>query len=321
MFRYERPQKGRQRQFHQFGVECFGLPGPDIEAEHLLFCARLWRRLGIDAHLQLELNSLGSPQARGRYRDALVGFLAAHEAALDEDSRRRLGTNPLRILDSKHPGTRALLEDAPRLADYLDEDSHAHMEGLRALLDATGISHTLNPALVRGLDYYGRTVYEWTTRSLGAQGTVCGGGRYDALVPQLGGPEVPGVGFAMGLERLVLLVQTVAESAPAVAPHAYWVVADPHAQRVAMAAAERLRDVLPWLRVQVHCGGGSLKSQFRKADRSGAELALVTGADELAAGVVGVRELRRGEAPQARVATGVLGEMLATRFAGESGSC
>jgi histidyl-tRNA synthetase len=316
MFRYERPQKGRQRQFHQFGIETFGLPGPDIEAEHLLFCARLWRRLGIDGHVRLELNSLGSPAARLRYREALVGYLGAHEAGLDEDSRRRLGSNPLRILDSKHPDTRALLQAAPRLEDFLDDDSRAHMDGLRGLLEATGISHTINPALVRGLDYYGRTVYEWVTESLGAQGTVCGGGRYDGLVPQLGGPAVPGVGFAMGLERLVLLVQAVGDAGAAQALHVYWVVADADAQRCAMAAAEQLRDGLPWLRLQVHCGGGSLKSQFKKADRSGAALVLITGADELAAGEVSVRELRTTEAPQARVRLEHLAQLLQGRFAG-----
>jgi histidyl-tRNA synthetase len=319
MFRYERPQKGRQRQFHQFGVESFGLPGPDIEAEHILFCARLWRRLGIDAHVRLEVNSLGSPAARGRYRDALVGFLSAHEAALDEDSRRRLVTNPLRILDSKHPGTQDLLRQAPRLDSFLDEDSRAHMDGLRGLLEAAGISHTINPALVRGLDYYGRTVYEWVTESLGAQGTVCGGGRYDALVPQLGGPAVPGVGFAMGLERLALLVQAVGEAGFALAPHAYWVVADDASQRWAFAFAERLRDELPWLRMQVHCGGGSLKGQFKRADRSGAALALVVGADEREAGEVSVRELRSSDVPQARQPAGALRDWLCARFVEDAG--
>jgi histidyl-tRNA synthetase len=321
MFRYERPQKGRQRQFHQFGVECFGHAGPDIEAEQLLFCARLWRTLGVGEHVSLELNSLGSPAARSRYREALVTYLGAHVAALDADSQRRLTSNPLRILDSKDPHTQALLAAGPRLEDFLDEDSRAHMDGLRALLDAAGLQHVINPALVRGLDYYGGTVYEWVTGSLGAQGTVCGGGRYDALVPQLGGPPMPGVGFAMGLERLVLLVQSVSADGPgAQPPHAYWVSADAAAQRFAMVLGEHLRDVLPALRMQLHCGGGSIKSQMKKADRSGAELALIVGGDELAAGAVSVRELRAGEgAAQQRVAAGMLADFLRQRLGAHSG--
>jgi histidyl-tRNA synthetase len=321
MFRHERPQMGRQRQFHQVGVETFGLDGPDIEAEHLLLTARLWRRLGIDAHVRLEINSLGSSEARGRYRAALVDYLSARVDALDEDSRRRLGTNPLRILDSKDPGTRQLLLEAPALADFLDAESAAHFEGLRALLDGAGLAYRLNSALVRGLDYYGRTVYEWVTDSLGAQGTVCAGGRYDGLVSELGGPATPGVGFAMGIERLVLLMQAAAASAvDGPVPHAYWVLAGEGATDRALATGEALRDALPWLRLQLHCGGGSLKSQMKKADRSGAVLALILADDELAAGEVSVRELRMEGASQQRVALGGLAEFLRGRLGSGAGT-
>ncbi len=316
MFRHERPQMGRQRQFHQIGVESFGLPGPDIEAEHLLLLARLWRRLGIERLVTLEINSLGSAGARAQYREALVGYLAAHRDALDEDSRRRLDTNPLRILDTKDPGTRALLAGAPQLGDYLDAESRAHMQGLRELLDAAGIAYRVNPALVRGLDYYGKTVYEWVTDSLGAQGTVCAGGRYDGLVEQLGGAPTPGVGFAMGLERLVLLLE-VAGSQPGdrAQPHAYWVLGDAAAQRFAFVLAERLRDRLPWLRLQMHCGEGRMKSQMKKADRSGAGLVLIVGEEELAAGEVSVRGLREGGPEQRRVGADALADYLAEQIA------
>lgn len=315
MFRYERPQMGRQRQFHQVGVETFGLEGPDIEAEHLLMTARLWRRLGVADLVRLEINSLGSTASRAAYRSALVAYLSARESELDEDSRRRLGSNPLRILDSKHPGTQALLREAPRLTDHLDADSEAHFSELRALLDAAGVSYTINPALVRGLDYYGRSVYEWVTGSLGAQGTVCAGGRYDGLVQELGGPATPGVGFAMGIERLLLLMQAAgAPAGPDNAPHAYWVVADAAAMRVALVLGEQLRDALPVLRLQLHCGGGSIKSQMKRADRSGAALALIMGSDELAAGEVSVRELRREGAAQQRVGFAALAAFIAARL-------
>ena len=315
MFRHERPQKGRYRQFHQIGVESFGLPGPDIEAEHLLLLARLWRRLGIDHLVTLEINSLGSSAARANYREALVGYLAARADQLDEDSRRRLGSNPLRILDTKDPGTRELLAGAPQLTDHLDEESREHMRGLRELLDAAGIAYRVNPALVRGLDYYGKTVYEWVTDSLGAQGTVCAGGRYDGLVEQLGGTPVPGVGFAMGLERLVLLLE-VAGSQPGdrAQPHAYWVLGDAAAQRFAFVLAERLRDRLPWLRLQMHCGEGRMKAQMKKADRSGATLVLIVGEEELAAGQVSVRGLREGGPEQSRVGADALADYLAQQI-------
>ncbi len=315
MFRYERPQMGRQRQFHQVGVETFGLEGPDIEAEHLLMTARLWRRLGVADRVRLEINSLGSTASRAAYRSALVAYLTAREAQLDDDSRRRLASNPLRILDSKNPGTQALLREAPRLTDHLDAESEAHFAGLRALLDAAGLAYTINPALVRGLDYYGRTVYEWVTESLGAQGTVCAGGRYDGLVSELGGPATPGVGFAMGIERLLLLMQAAgASTGPDNRPHAYWVVADPAAPGLALVLGEQLRDALPGLRLQLNCGGGSIKSQMKRADRSGAALALILGSDELAAGEVSVRELRLEGAMQQRVGVSAMQAFMAARF-------
>ena len=315
MFRYERPQMGRQRQFHQVGVETFGLEGPDIEAEHLVMTARLWRRLGVADRVRLEINSLGSTASRAAYRSALVAYLSAREAELDEDSRRRLASNPLRILDSKNPATQALLRDAPRLTDHLDAESAAHFAELQSLLEAAGLSYTVNPALVRGLDYYGRTVYEWVTDSLGAQGTVCAGGRYDALVAELGGPATPGVGFAMGLERLLLLMQAAGTSAGVdVAPHAYWVLADAAAPRLALALGEQLRDALPWLRMQLNCGGGSIKSQMKRADRSAAVLAIIVGSDEIAANEVSVRELRSEASPQIRVGVSALRAFLAERF-------
>jgi len=311
MFRHERPQMGRQRQFHQVGAEAFGLPGADIEAEQLLLVARLWRALGVDHLVRLEINSLGSSSARQSFRSALVEYLSTREHELDEDSRRRLGSNPLRILDSKNPATRELLASAPSLSDYLDQESREHFACLRELLDAAGLQYTLNPALVRGLDYYGKTVYEWVTDSLGAQGTVCAGGRYDALVEQLGGSANAGVGFAMGLERLVLLLEAAGRSsADHAVPHAYWVVADTVAQRFAMVLGEQLRDRLPWLRMQLHCGGGSIKSQMKKADRSGAVCALIIGEDELASSQVSVRGLRGAETQQSRVACEALAEIL-----------
>jgi histidyl-tRNA synthetase len=311
MFRHERPQMGRQRQFHQVGAEAFGLPGADIEAEQLLLVARLWRALGVDHLVRLEINSLGSSAARHSFRAALVEYLSAREQELDEDSRRRLGSNPLRILDSKHPATRELLASAPSLADYLDQESRDHFAWLRELLDAAGLPYTVNPALVRGLDYYGKTVYEWVTDSLGAQGTVCAGGRYDGLVEQLGGSATSGVGFAMGLERLVLLLEAAGRSSTDHAiPHAYWVVADAPAQRLAMVLGEQLRDRLPWLRMQLHCGGGSIKSQMKKADRSGAVCALIIGEDELASSQVSVRALRGADTQQSRVACEALADFL-----------
>ncbi|MCF7202036.1 histidine--tRNA ligase [Pseudomonas oligotrophica] len=313
MFRYEKPQKGRYRQFHQIGVEVFNQPGPDVDAELIVLTARLWKRLGMAEAVTLQLNSLGSSEDRARYREALVAYLQQRFDQLDEDSQRRLTTNPLRILDSKNAQTQALLADAPTLADYLDDESRAHFEGLKARLDAVGIAYQINPKLVRGLDYYGRTVFEWVTDKLGAQGTVCAGGRYDGLVGQFGGKPTPGVGFAMGVERLVLLLETLGLVPEALdpAPHAYLCAFGEPAERAALALAERLRDQLPWLRVLVNAGGGSFKSQFKKADKSGARFALILGDNELAARTVGCKPLR-DDSEQQNIAWDALPECLAT---------
>ncbi len=316
MFRHERPQLGRQRQFHQVGVEVFGTPTADVEAELIVLSARLWRRLGLDSAVYLELNSLGSSEDRARYREALVAYLSEHREDLDEDSQRRLDSNPLRILDSKSPGTQALLASAPSLPDFLDGESTEHFAALTGLLDAAGVSYRLNPRLVRGLDYYNRTVFEWVTDALGAQGTVCAGGRYDGLVEQLGGKPTPAAGFAMGLERLVLLMQelSVAPEAPAQAD-VYLVAVGDGAAVAGFALGESLRDSVPGLRLQVHSGGGSFKSQMKKADRSGALLALVLGENELAEGTVGFKPLRGGE--QRSVSHDSLAEELKHFFAHE----
>ena len=293
MFRYERPQKGRQRQFHQVGAEAFGVASPDMDAEVILLTARLWRELGIAEDVQLQLNSIGNAQSRNAYRDALVAYLRERVDALDEDSQRRLDSNPLRILDSKNQETQAVLDGAPSLVDFLDEESAADFSRLRELLDAAGVAYSLNPRLVRGLDYYNKTVFEWVTDRLGAQGTVCGGGRYDGLVEQLGGKSVPGVGFAMGIERLVLLLEECGQLPPAEASADVYVVSfGDSAQTEALAAAEQLRDALPGLRIVQHNGGGSFKSQMKKADKSGARLALIWGDDEVAANTVSIKPLR-----------------------------
>lgn len=290
MFRYERPQKGRYRQFHQLGAEALGYAGPDVDAELILMSARLWRALGLDG-LRLELNSLGTAASRQAYRALLVEYFGDHRASLDEDSQRRLGQNPLRILDSKNPEMQALIAGAPSLTDHLDEESAAHFAQLRATLEAAGVDYRVNPRLVRGLDYYSRTVFEWLTDRLGAQAAVCSGGRYDGLVEQLGGRPTPAIGWALGMERLVELVQDSAPPPPA--PHAYLVPLGGAAEQAALALAEALRDELGELRLVTHCGGGSLKSAMKKADRSGAELALILGEEELRQGVVVVKPLRR----------------------------
>ena len=296
MFRYERPQKGRQRQFHQVGLEAFGVASPDMDAEVILLTARLWRLLGVSADVELQLNSIGSAESRANYRDALVVYLREHFDALDEDSQRRLDSNPLRILDSKNQDTQSLLDAAPSLSDYLDEESRGDFERLCALLEAAGVEYTLNPRLVRGLDYYNKTVFEWVTDRLGAQGTVCGGGRYDGLVQQLGGKAVPGVGFAMGVERLVLLLEECGQlPQPASAADIYTVSFGDEAQREAVAASELLRDAFPGLRIVQHNGGGSFKSQMKKADKSGARLALIWGEDEVASGTVSLKALREAD--------------------------
>ncbi|MBA1291220.1 histidine--tRNA ligase [Pseudomonas japonica] len=313
MFRHERPQKGRYRQFHQIGVEVFNLAGPDIDAELIALTWRLWGALGIRDAVTLELNSLGTSEARARYRDALVAFLSERLEQLDEDSQRRLQTNPLRILDSKSPETQALLVDAPKLADYLDEESKVHFDGLKARLDAAGIPYVINPKLVRGLDYYSKTVFEWVTDKLGAQGTVCAGGRYDGLVEQMGGKPTPGVGFAMGIERLILLLETLEQVPESIARQVdvYLCAIGDAAELAALTLSERLRDGSPALRLQVNAGGGSFKNQFKKADRSGALFALVLGEDELAREVVGFKPLR-GQGEQQEIAWDALADHLAS---------
>jgi histidyl-tRNA synthetase len=316
MFRYERPQKGRQRQFHQIGVESFGFASADMDAELILLSARLWQRLGISDAVELQLNSIGSVEARARYREALVVYLSERREALDEDSQRRLDSNPLRILDSKNPDTQALLNDAPALVDFLDEESRDDFARVCELLDAAGVSYTLNPRLVRGLDYYNKTVFEWVTTRLGAQGTVCAGGRYDGLVAQLGGKPCPGIGFAMGVERLILLLQEVgALPAPAAQADIYVVSVGDAAQTAAVAAVERLRQDQPNYRIVQHVGGGSFKSQMKKADKSGAALALIWGEDEVARGEVTVKPLR-GELTQQSVAVKQLSVTLSELLGG-----
>jgi len=291
MFRHERPQKGRYRQFHQIGVEVFGLEGPDVDAELLIMTARLWKRLGL-RRLSLQLNSLGTVEARARFREALVVYLRERQEQLDEDSRRRLETNPLRVLDSKNPDMQAVLDSAPVLNDYIDDASRSHFESLCGSLDAAGVDYQVNPRLVRGLDYYGRTVFEWVTDQLGAQGTVCAGGRYDGLVEYLGGRATPAIGFALGMERLIGLLDSEAVQTPDRSPHLYIVLVGEQAQRHGLLLAEQLRDAMPQLRLVTHCGGGSFKSQFKKADRSGARYALVLGEEEVNKRQVGIKPLR-----------------------------
>jgi histidyl-tRNA synthetase len=316
MFRHERPQKGRYRQFHQIGVECFGMDGPDIDAELLILTARLWQALGLAGHTRLEINSIGTSEARKVYRQALVDYLDQYRDQLDDDSKRRLTTNPLRILDSKDAGTRKILEGAPSLDDYLDDESRAHFEQLKGLLDAAGVKYSVNPALVRGLDYYGKTVFEWITDSLGAQGTVCAGGRYDGLVEQLGGKPTKAVGFAMGLERLILLLETLELVPDYVNNHAdvYVTAMGDKVIAPAMAIAEELRSALPGSVIVTHCGGGSFKSQMKKADRSGARYAVILGENELSSGNVGLKPLRDDE-PQQDIARSELAQALANRLA------
>ncbi|MGJ0624217.1 histidine--tRNA ligase [Xenorhabdus bovienii] len=297
MFRYERPQKGRYRQFHQLGAEVFGLQGPDIDAEMILMTARWWRELGIAEHVTLELNSIGSLDARANYREALVAFLEQHKEKLDEDCQRRMYTNPLRVLDSKNPEIQALLNDAPALFDYLDTESKEHFDGLCRILDSAGIKYHLNQRLVRGLDYYNRTVFEWVTSALGAQGTVCAGGRYDGLVEQLGGKSTPAVGFAMGMERMVLLVQEVNPEfvADLAVADVYLSSFGEGSQQAALILAEQIRDELPELRLMTNHGGGNFKKQLGRADKHGAKVALILGEDEIRAGNITVKDLRNGE--------------------------
>ena len=299
MFRHERPQKGRLRQFHQVGVEAFGLDGPDIDAELLMLTARLWKTLKIDHAVTLQINSLGSADDRANYRLALVDYLSARHDQLDEDSQRRLHTNPMRILDSKNANTQALLNDAPSLEDYINSDAKAHFQQLRDKLDAVGIDYQINPRLVRGLDYYSKTVFEWVTTHLGAQGTVCAGGRYDGLVEQLGGKACPAVGFAMGVERLVLLLDELGVVPDSVGQTVdVYLVAVGDVDSHTLVLAEKLRTACPTIRLQTNCGGGSFKSQMKKADKSGAALALILGDDEAANKTVGVKLLRQDKAQE-----------------------
>lgn len=300
MFRHERPQKGRYRQFHQIGVEAFNLPGPDIDAEMIVLSWRLWKQLGIADSVTLELNSLGTAESRANYRAALVEYLNARFELLDEDSQRRVETNPLRVLDSKNPDTQAVLVDAPKLEDYLDDESCEHFAGVRQRLDAAGVPYVLNNRLVRGLDYYSKTVFEWVTDKLGAQGTVCAGGRYDGLVEQMGGRPAPGVGFAMGIERLILLLETLGKIPATIQQQVdlYFCAFGEAAELAALQLAENIRDALPKVRLQVNAGGGSFKSQFKKADRSTAEYALILGDNELAAGQIAIKPLRNDDEQQ-----------------------
>ena len=291
MYRHERPQKGRYRQFHQYGVEALGYPGPDIDAEHIAMCSALWRELGLEG-IRLELNTIGSPEERARYRADLVRHLEKHEDRLDADARRRLHTNPLRTLDSKNPAVQEVVANAPSLMDYLGEASLAHFDGLKRLLAAAQIEYRVNPRLVRGLDYYNLTVFEWISDRLGAQGTVCGGGRYDGLFTQLGGKPTPATGFAMGNERLIALLADAGRAATPSPPDAYVLSWGEGALESAFRLAQDLR--AGGLRVVLHAGGGSLKSQMRKADASGARFALIVGEDELRAGEVSVKALRGG---------------------------
>ncbi|MBL8434939.1 MAG: histidine--tRNA ligase [Zoogloea sp.] len=310
MFRHERPQKGRYRQFHQVGVEALGFDGPDIDAEHILMCARLWDDLGLE-DVKLEINSLGSSEERAAHRAALIAYLEGYKDSLDEDGQRRLYTNPLRILDTKNPDLQGIVEAAPKLADFLGEESLKHFDGVQTILKDAGLPYRINHRLVRGLDYYNRTVFEWVTTRLGAQGTICAGGRYDGLVAQLGGKPAPAAGFAMGVERLLALWQESGGQAERVVPDVYLVHAGEAAQRAAFRVAEGLRGT--GFAVTLHCGGGSFKSQMKRADASGAPFAVVIGDDEAAAGEVSLKPLRDG-GEQIRVPMDVLPETLADRL-------
>ncbi|MDE2234596.1 MAG: histidine--tRNA ligase [Gammaproteobacteria bacterium] len=291
MFRYERPQKGRYRQFFQIDAEAYGLPGPDIDAEMIVMLSRIWKHLRI-RQVELQINSLGTPEARAHYREKLREFLRAHQQQLDEDSLRRLDSNPLRVLDSKEPATARLVADAPSILDHLDDDSRRHFELLRGMLDKVGVKYTVNPRLVRGLDYYSRTVFEWVTTRLGSQDAVCSGGRYDRLVAQLGGKSTPAIGFAMGVERLAALMQEEDTPVPDASPHAYLVRVGDLAQIAGLQLAELLHDALPDLRLILDCSGGGFANQLKRADKSGARVALVLGEDEAGSRRVGFKPLR-----------------------------
>jgi len=319
MFRHEAPQAGRYRQFWQVDVEAVGCPGPDVDAELIALSARLWDRLGIRGSLSLQVNSLGTPESRRAYRVRLVEYLSAHQSELDADSQRRLHTNPLRVLDSKNPEMQSLIAAAPLLTEDLDAESRAHFEEWCAMLRAVGIAYEVNPRLVRGLDYYNRSVFEWITAASGAQNAVCSGGRYDGLIGQLGGDSTPAVGFAMGVERLVALVDATGQAFAARAPDVYVVVSGPLSAVEALKLIERLRSERPALRFALNAGGGNFKAQFRRADKSGAALALIIGEDELARGVVGMKPLRdssgQSECPIAQLPGGLDTALAAARAA------
>ncbi len=308
MFRYEKPQKGRYRQFHQFDVEAMGFAGPDVDAELIILCARMWERLGL-SRLTLEINSLGTNEARAIYRQELVDYFTTVKNLLDEDSIRRLGKNPLRILDSKNPELRDIIAAAPVMMDYLDEESAQHFAGLKSLLDSAGVAYSVNPRLVRGLDYYNRTVFEWVTDALGSQGAVCSGGRYDGLVEKLGGRPTPAIGWAMGIERLVALFIACDGVAPTHDSHVYIVAAGDAALAKAFELTEELRDGIDAVRIEVNLGGGSFKSQLKRADKSGASYALILGEDEIAGNVVGLKPLRSGEAQRSIPLAGIVAEL------------
>jgi len=314
MFRYEKPQKGRYRQFHQFDVEAMGYEGPDVDAELIILCARMWERIGL-GRLRLEINCLGSPDVRARYREELVNYFSAVKSELDEDSIRRLGKNPLRILDSKNPDLQGLIASAPVMLEFLDEESARHFDGLKALLDAAKVPYTVNPRLVRGLDYYNLTVFEWVTDALGSQGAVCAGGRYDGLVEKLGGKSTPAIGWAMGIERLVGLYEACGGEPRLETPDVYVVAVGDAALGRGFELAESLRDALPAMQVELNLGGGSFKSQLKRADKSGAALAVILGEEEVARGEAGLKPLRSGE-DQMNVSldelAGTIGRQLAT---------
>ncbi len=313
MFRYERPQKGRYRQFSQFGVEAYGFPGPDIDAELIAMNAHFWRRLGLAEHFTLQINSLGTSEERKNYRQALVSYLQTHEQALDADSQRRLSSNPLRILDSKNPAMQAIISEAPQLLDYLGEASTQHFHQVLRYLDNAAINYEVNPRLVRGLDYYSHTVFEWVTERLGAQNTVSAGGRYDVLVEQLGGKPTPAMGFALGVDRLVVLLQECQQLPAKQTTQVYLIMMGEAAKQQGFKLAETLRSSLPELRLLMHCGGGSVKSQFKKADKSEAQIALIIGEDEAAAEQVTIKYLRETK-PQQTLAQDQLQQLLVAHF-------
>ncbi|MFI0397463.1 MAG: histidine--tRNA ligase [Thiolinea sp.] len=313
MFRHERPQKGRYRQFHQVGVETFGITGPDIDAELIALSARLWQELGLK-NVRLELNSLGTPASRAIYREKLVEYFSAHLDVLDEEAKQRLHSNPMRILDTKNPATRPIADAAPSLHDYLDEESKQHFQQLCSMLDEMGIQYVINPRLVRGLDYYTRTVFEWITEELGSQGTICAGGRYDGLVSQMGGHETPACGFAMGMERLLELMQVQEQALNTTVPDIYLVLAGDQAIQTGMVLAEKLRTELPQLKLQVNTGGGGMKAQMKRADKSGARYALILGEQELAAGEIGFKPMQDAEATQLSFKLSELSQQLAAQL-------